>query len=970
MNRLFIETPMPNAFVVNVAVHQSRPIEEVAKDWNAAREQARTLCSEADGDEHRIARTVALFKEIANSHGRPCEAIVDQEWTNRMRAADDAMWDDVVEPLRSGRTPWTVVEDSVPRGRETAWWVHPHSGEVIATNAHALAVANQPEKFGLSREKATRLGATNGFNFYDTKAGSPRNALISAATANGWVRVRKIQGGAHSVAVQAHGDAMPAASAALQHLEKRGAKFSGSVMVEDPAHGMRTTLPLHRLHAAARDRAMSPDATMRAVVRAHRVGKVADDTPDAEPHFSAYERAVAAIASEPVVTERMQTTNFRGAEYDHEIERFQPRGAIEGHPAKEADRAGFLTHVHNVFAGTASPDKYGTKPPHLESRASAVYLAHQMAYDNDAAAAVGHLGFQAHDADGAPQVNKFGKPKPDLHAFHRHLMDLVDLHWPQPAMVKEELARTGPVRLIGHLISQGVDMPYDTASRLAKVRDAVSAAVSDPDYGHTYWHPETGAVHWTVGDSASLKGIPYGKDSPCAFIAATLDKYGFPKHRIEAEWSPKPESGFIRVDRPLRTEAEIRWAATLAEDTLPEPAKVPHTDDGRPVHAGRPISLHLFRRTEKAPYFGDRYGQDIEPHGVYWTHMQPEHADKHIAAAGYKPADYQRDTATFRKPLLVHVADDSKTIGWKRDLSASYGKTGAALSRHLAAHGHDAIITHRDGQLGEIVDLRGFNPVRLPAVGESLTEAVTEPCYIYWDVSHRQPFTEAELRYQYEKCRSPNYVIGYEEWKAAHFVPRVLEPIAEAAVIVDRLCEAYGIPSSESGAEPCETGPATAADIAKVDAVVNDTSLPDTADPGKAYVVHWADGRGICAFKRKDQLHPWLKKTGDWAEIISIKHKEPIHGKTKLRVHEDAGPYTAGPTVPLADLTMPGDLDSDRGVVDKDDMATRIRKRMASMRQSNISTTPDAPAPAGDNAPPLLGAGNTAPALQLPPNLR
>ena len=42
---------------------------------------------------------------------------------------------------------------------------------------------------------------------------------------------------------------------------------------------------------------------------------------------------------------------------------------------------------------------------------------------------------------------------------------------------------------------------------------------------------------------------------------------------------------------------------------------------------------------------------------------------------------------------------------------------------------------HRDGALGEIVDLRGFNPVKLPHIGES---------YIYRD-SHRRPFTEEEI---------------------------------------------------------------------------------------------------------------------------------------------------------------------------------------------------------------------------------
>ena len=76
----------------------------------------------------------------------------------------------------------------------------------------------------------------------------------------------------------------------------------------------------------------------------------------------------------------------------------------------------------------------------------------------------------------------------------------------------------------------------------------------------------------------------------------------------------------------------------------------------------------------------------------------------------------------------------------------------------------------------------------------------------------------------------------------------------------------------------------TKGDKAKVQKILDDKSLPETAEDGKAYVVHWADGRGVFAVKTKKAISDWLDKTGAWAEIVSIKYGEPVHGGKKLRV--------------------------------------------------------------------------------------
>jgi hypothetical protein len=96
--------------------------------------------------------------------------------------------------------------------------------------------------------------------------------------------------------------------------------------------------------------------------------------------------------------------------------------------------------------------------------------------------------------------------------------------------------------------------------------------------------------------------------------------------------------------------------------------------------------------------------------------------------------------------------------------------------------------------------------------------------------------------------------------------------------------ESLNIQTDKSGMP--DAGDPTEEDIKKVKEIVDDTSLPDKAEDGKAYVVHWAGGRGVFACKTKEYLSKWLADTGTWAEIISIKYGEPKMGDKKLRLKE------------------------------------------------------------------------------------
>jgi hypothetical protein len=86
------------------------------------------------------------------------------------------------------------------------------------------------------------------------------------------------------------------------------------------------------------------------------------------------------------------------------------------------------------------------------------------------------------------------------------------------------------------------------------------------------------------------------------------------------------------------------------------------------------------------------------------------------------------------------------------------------------------------------------------------------------------------------------------------------------------ICESYGVETDKSGFED-DVGKPTESDMKKISDIVNDKKLPDVATDGNAYIVKWADGRGIFACKKKSYLSKWLEKTGSWAEIVSIKYE-------------------------------------------------------------------------------------------------
>lgn len=123
---------------------------------------------------------------------------------------------------------------------------------------------------------------------------------------------------------------------------------------------------------------------------------------------------------------------------------------------------------------------------------------------------------------------------------------------------------------------------------------------------------------------------------------------------------------------------------------------------------GEPVAFRYMRSTEKSPYLGARFGQDIEPAGVY---LLQDDSD----AAEHPVRGWEYGVASFQSPLVLSFTLEPDEphygpYGWKARLSRAFGRKGKALSRALSRAGYDGIVTvwvqsGRPSYTKEIVDL-------------------------------------------------------------------------------------------------------------------------------------------------------------------------------------------------------------------------------------------------------------------------
>jgi hypothetical protein len=137
----------------------------------------------------------------------------------------------------------------------------------------------------------------------------------------------------------------------------------------------------------------------------------------------------------------------------------------------------------------------------------------------------------------------------------------------------------------------------------------------------------------------------------------------------------------------------------MTEDDL---APCAFDEYGVRFETGVPVTIRYVRGTQKAPYFGAKYGQDIEPAGRYLIHNP---------SPGDLPSGWEAGTVEFDSPLVIALTTDPDSGpygsgGWKARLARHFGKKGKRLTCALRALGIDGIVTCDDGGTREIVDLR------------------------------------------------------------------------------------------------------------------------------------------------------------------------------------------------------------------------------------------------------------------------
>ena len=133
-------------------------------------------------------------------------------------------------------------------------------------------------------------------------------------------------------------------------------------------------------------------------------------------------------------------------------------------------------------------------------------------------------------------------------------------------------------------------------------------------------------------------------------------------------------------------------------------------------------------------------------------------------------------------------------------------------------------------------------------------------------------FTNEELRFMYDRARSPSYEISFGDWKARHY-----EEISESAghCVQDPLDEVLKKGVQSNSAYDNRT-------IGKL----KNGKFPGRAEDGKGFCFIWAEGRGICAFRWRGDALRWAQDAP--RDIVRFWYGEPISpsGKFRIRVRD------------------------------------------------------------------------------------
>lgn len=207
-----------------------------------------------------------------------------------------------------------------------------------------------------------------------------------------------------------------------------------------------------------------------------------------------------------------------------------------------------------------------------------------------------------------------------------------------------------------------------------------------------------GASALFPADSVIPRYIAYGLGT-LAFSSLLIGAAD--KKLDEAAPTAAASEAITEVDKPndqgrrsRSTEVDVRLDLALCEVR----------EYGKTFATGKPVRFKYLRGTEKAPNFGPRFGQDIEPTGKYLLH-NPQ-GESWVEG---NPRRWEAGEVAFENPLVLRLSTDGDTYGpngWKARLCQAFKAKRKALACKLRRAGYDGIVTCDDGGTREIVDLR------------------------------------------------------------------------------------------------------------------------------------------------------------------------------------------------------------------------------------------------------------------------
>lgn len=115
---------------------------------------------------------------------------------------------------------------------------------------------------------------------------------------------------------------------------------------------------------------------------------------------------------------------------------------------------------------------------------------------------------------------------------------------------------------------------------------------------------------------------------------------------------------------------------------------------GVQFQTGVPVTMRYIRNVQPAPYFGDRFQQDIEPAGRYLMHLHWDPGQR-AAEQGWEVGE-----VTLHAPLVLSFTTDGPEAptlygpgSWKARLHQALSASGCKLTKALRTAGFDSIVT-------------------------------------------------------------------------------------------------------------------------------------------------------------------------------------------------------------------------------------------------------------------------------------